>query len=651
MKTKSLILILICFGLWHCGENKKTSQALPVRINIAINSWKIKAGDDHRWVKPDFDDTSWDSIQVKQKWQDAGFKYTGYVWYRKHLVFDSKAKTECDKYGFLKLRLGSFDDVGEVFVNGDSVGQLGQFDPFQSAWGKQSAFRVPLSIIKWDQDNLIAVRMFSPDTIGGGMFEGEYNYEGVQIDELLHCRVTVYRTEPVLAFKMQIRYDNNFVKSFNGTLHISMVNEDSTFQYKTSKEIEIKKGYFESNPFNFQWTLPRFGVYYLSCIFDDGISKYTYTKKINFDQNPYPQSSLLAGIRWLSEPLRYSGSHGDTWITTWADDDNLYSTADDNLGVNPKIKQGLVEHVNDKESNFWKDFSCNSNLSFNRIEGSAEQCKLFNVNCMEQYGHMGQVDGSDTWKAAGLISIDGVLYMAVSQHSGAGDYPDNVQRAYDASIIKSYDHGKTWSAKPKIGKAMFSSPRFATPFFVQFGKDYKNAMDDYVYAASNIGTWNNGNAMLMARVKKNKIADLNFKDWEFFNGFDKDSLPLWSPNYKVIQASIFQYIGHSSMSAIQWVPSLKRFILLQWCYTDLQSKEPWKETTLQLYESKKPWGPYYHFYTEMNWGNALYNAVLPSKWFEDGGMKAWMVSSGDFANTYNELSYCFTEQKLEFILK
>ena len=27
---------------------------------------------------------------------------------------------------------------------------------------------------------------------------------------------------------------------------------------------------------------------------------------------PYPRSERIRGIRWLSEPIRYPGSHGDT---------------------------------------------------------------------------------------------------------------------------------------------------------------------------------------------------------------------------------------------------------------------------------------------------------------------------------------------------
>ena len=651
-KITGFLLIAICLGLWQCHRNNNTTVKAPLKIDIPTDDWKIKPGDDLQWAKVDCDDASWDKIKVKQKWQDAGFNYSGFVWYRKHLIIDAKIKDEAEKYGYLKIYLGEFDDVAELFFNGDSVGQYGKFAPdFQTAWGQQSSFYIKTSAINWNKENVLAVRMYSPDTIGGGMFAGDYSYEAAVINDYLKSRVVVFRTEPLLKFRMQVRFDSWLENKLSGLLSIKMMNEDSAEVYSSSKQVKIKKGFFEDNIFEFEWDLPKFGKYKLTYTFDDGKSRYSEVKNYNFDKNPYPQSDLLAGIKWLTEPLRYRGSQGDTWICTWADDDNIYTTADDCMGVNPNVKQGLVSHVENFEKDFWTTSPCSSNLSFNCIEGTALNSKMSTINCMQEYGHAGQVDGADTWKANGLISIDGILYMAVSQHSGAGDYPDNVQRAYDATIIKSYDHGKTWSPKPKVGKAMFPSPRFATPFFVQFGKDYKDAIDEYVYAASNIGTWNNGNEMLMFRVKKNKMPDLKFEDWEFFNGFGKDSVPQWIHNYKTLAVPIFKYNGHSSMSAIQYVPALKRFILLQWCYTDLESKEPWKETMLHLYEAEKPWGPYKHFYTEINWGNALYNAVLPSKWFEDGGMKAWMVSSGDFANTWGELSYCFTQQKMEFILK
>jgi hypothetical protein len=72
------------------------------------------------------------------------------------------------------------------------------------------------------------------------------------------------------------------------------------------------------------------------------------------------------------------------------------------------------------------------------------------------------------------VSVDGVLYLSISRHH----YPDErkpfahfIQETWDASIIKSTDHGRNWSATPEIGKAMFPGRLFSNPFFVQHGKD------------------------------------------------------------------------------------------------------------------------------------------------------------------------------------
>ena len=173
--------------------------------------------------------------------------------------------------------------------------------------------------------------------------------------------------------------------------------------------------------------------------------------------SPYPRSERIKGIRWLTEPIRYPGSNGDAWSCTWAENNHLYSSADDCTGV---------------------DKSNNSNLAFFKIEGIPPAQKVSLVNPMDAYGTPGFHDHGDSWKANGLICVDGVLYMAVSQHSGADEYGDLIQRTYDASIIKSTDHGATWSCKRR--DPMFPSPRFSTPYFVQFGKDYQGAMDDFV---------------------------------------------------------------------------------------------------------------------------------------------------------------------------
>jgi hypothetical protein len=85
-----------------------------------------------------------------------------------------------------------------------------------------------------------------------------------------------------------------------------------------------------------------------------------------------------------------------------------------------------------------------------------------------QFGreHPGVLRPAVSWKASGLVSVDGVLYLSISRHH----YPDErkpfahfIEETWDASIIKSTDHGTNWTATPEIGKAMFPGRLFSNP--------------------------------------------------------------------------------------------------------------------------------------------------------------------------------------------
>lgn len=350
---------------------------------------------------------------------------------------------------------------------------------------------------------------------------------------------------------------------------------------------------------------------------------------------PYPHSDVIKGIRWLTDLQVHLPSNGDVWSCAWADDDLIYSAADDCMGIN--------------KSNF-------SNLAIFKIPGTPADPAIELVNPMHLYGGMGYHDGFASWKADGLTCIDGVLYMGVSQHSGGLYFPDNVQRTYDGSIVKSADHGVTWSPKPAAGRPMWPWVSFSTPFFVQFGRDYQDAIDDYVYAVSNDGTWNNGSFMTLRRCPRRSIANLNALDWELFAGLDTEGGAKWdrmtSANDSRPGAAIFRHRGFTSMTGIQYVPALKRFVLMQWAYDNLDQewRAAFRCSSLVLYESPNLWGPWRWFHNETNWNQAHYNPSLPAKWFEDGGRSMWLVSGGDFCGGIGPVAqYRFCARQFELL--
>ena len=351
-----------------------------------------------------------------------------------------------------------------------------------------------------------------------------------------------------------------------------------------------------------------------------------------------PSSEPIRGIRWLTEPALYSGSHGDTWSSTWADDGELYAVADDTTGI---------------------DNACRSNLAIHKMSGKPPDHVVQTINPMAEYLPLGQVEALDMWKGCGLISVDGALYLGVSQHTAVDIGLDNVQRAHSASIVRSPDHGRTWSSKPAVREAMFPTHRFASPYFVQFGQDYRGAFDEFeehIHAISAGGVWNNGNYMVMGRVRRDRIARLDPQDWEFFSGTGVDEKPAWTDAILGAQA-VFRHRGLTSMTGVQYVPAVGRFVMAQWAYTDQDSNRPWDRTQLFLYEAALPWGPWHCFHSQPGWGgtSAYYNPGLPAKWFEDGGRVMWMTMAGNWTNAFRQredlpFAYGLIVQKLELRL-
>jgi hypothetical protein len=327
----------------------------------------------------------------------------------------------------------------------------------------------------------------------------------------------------------------------------------------------------------------------------------------------------------LGQSIPLANCAGDLWSTTWADDDNLYAASDDTSGF---------KNV------------CSSNLAINRISGSGPpDLQGFTINCMAAYGRASETRKEDggMWKACGLTCVDGILYLSVSRQLTCATEPRGVwqgrfspfwiQETWDSSIVKSTDHGRTWSPAPKLGQAMFPGRSFGTPFFVQYGKDgngQRDEADAYVYALSNDGTWNNGNWMILGRVARNRIAQLNSADWEFVHGYDDKGKPLWRPRYDDA-LYVFRAPNRTSMTGVHYLPGLDIYVMPQWHYPYLDDeRRRWTVTRLEFYQAPAPWGPWALFHTQEFEPESWYNPCIPSKFISSDGRRFWIFVAGNF---------------------
>ncbi|WP_429735356.1 putative Ig domain-containing protein, partial [Arachidicoccus sp.] len=149
------------------------------KFHLSLNEAKFKIGDDPVWKNASYDDSNWENQKLGEIWEQQGHAgYDGYAWYRIHIIIPSSLKNKAYWKDSLRISLANVDDVDQTFLNGVEIGHTGKFpykkNGYESQWAAGRKYTVPLQnkLIKWDKDNVIAVRVY--DGGGeGGIFMGK----------------------------------------------------------------------------------------------------------------------------------------------------------------------------------------------------------------------------------------------------------------------------------------------------------------------------------------------------------------------------------------------------------------------------------------------------------------------------------------------
>lgn len=145
-----------------------SASSYKQEINLA-GKWRFEIGDDRTYAEPDFDDASWEPIEVPNMWENEGYPgYDGFAWYRIRFYLPNSLKNKT-----LYLQLGFIDDIDETFVNGIRVGGEGEFPPNpETAYNMRRLYALDKSLLFFGRENLIAVRVYDYH-LGGGIVNGE----------------------------------------------------------------------------------------------------------------------------------------------------------------------------------------------------------------------------------------------------------------------------------------------------------------------------------------------------------------------------------------------------------------------------------------------------------------------------------------------
>lgn len=350
-----------------------------------------------------------------------------------------------------------------------------------------------------------------------------------------------------------------------------------------------------------------------------------------FNTNPAtPIRSLAFGsvFKYNSQfPTKYIAS--DTFSSTWADDGNIYTINDDSISGN------------------WQATPPSSNMAISQLSGFTTALTGSIVNVMAGFGtHQQNGSDSKTFKAEGLISVSGVLYAFVCRQATTA--PSGRYTNANAQLIKSTDHGATWTPQPPSTanpyvSPMFTHPNFSGPVFIQYGQDYQgNTLHNsnlYVYATSTNGFWNNGDAVYLGRCLISAIGNMSASDWSFYTGGDG----MVSGNWSSSPAAAVPIISSPLKLGIaggQLLPAFGRYMMLQWSYPSVTAGLALDTTSSiwDVYEAPTPWGDpangdKWNLIQTTPWNapKGLYNGnVIPKSLVTDGGRTLMIAAAGDF---------------------
>jgi hypothetical protein len=314
-------------------------------------------------------------------------------------------------------------------------------------------------------------------------------------------------------------------------------------------------------------------------------------------ERPFAPSPVIGAIQWAPpQTIIRQAKDGDNWPITWAADDALYTTWGDGTGFVPKVERKL---------------SC----GFARVTGTHDNFQGINIRSpAEQLG-----DGRRGKKAWGILSVSGRLYAWF----GHADQQGNAMQ-----LAWSDDNATTWTF------AEWRFDEFGMIGFINFGRDYVGARDDYVYCYSHDGPRADtpANRFILMRVPKGRVTE-RFA-YEFFERQDPAGQPVWTADI-AHRGTVFEHQDACLRSAMTYCAPLKRYLWWQQIPQASGARDRGDtrfEGGFGVYDAPEPWGPWTTAYFTEKWDvGPGEHGDFPSKWMSADGRELTLVFSGDDA--------------------
>ncbi|TCK18894.1 uncharacterized protein DUF4185 [Thiogranum longum] len=344
----------------------------------------------------------------------------------------------------------------------------------------------------------------------------------------------------------------------------------------------------------------------------------------------YPPSTSITGISFDMTTLRnvvpgngVEADESDNWAITWADDDHQYASFGDGQG-------------------FRTTNTVRGSLGVSRIEGDKLDYSAFDVF------KVGVETGGCGGKSVGILAVGSALYMF---RNGTGSGGSAFRRT---ELYESTNKGKSWSftGVKWVNNNFIGSDGFFSPSFLQFGKGYAGARDEFVYVYApeettsvDTDTWNVQIPGKISLLRVPKVSLTDQSTYEYFAGLDGAGNPLWTTDINGRLPAFEDPVNGIMRTSVSFNAGLGRYLLI----TQQVNRFRNGNFHIGIYEAPEPWGPWQTILFEnaeqagpgLNVGKKTVFWNFSNKWLSPDGRNFVLVYTGPGADQWGTVEGTF----------
>ena len=249
--------------------------------NLLEFEWKFKTGDNSAWAGPEFDDSSWETIEAGTDWENQGHgTYDGFAWYRQKVFIPEDLRKMAVDNGGLVLRLARINDSDVTYFNGQILGSTGGLPPeYESGYGDLRVYTVPADGIQWGQQNTIAIRVYDGGG-GGGIVGNPVSLSVRGMEELLVITPLMEREDHIVLneepVQVNLQVENKMKQAVEGTMLVTAVSDFGKVIVDIANEVKVRAGGTKEVPLELGRLSP--GFYNVSVVLESE----TGNKRVDF---------------------------------------------------------------------------------------------------------------------------------------------------------------------------------------------------------------------------------------------------------------------------------------------------------------------------------------------------------------------------------